>query len=52
MTKNFIESLDNFALNFDKLKDKNSIIPFSIPNYQSIRRKSIMMAIYNIKNIK
>ena len=26
MTKNFIESLDNFALNFDKLKDNHAFM--------------------------
>ena len=34
---------------YDKLKDKNSVIPFSLPNYQSIRGKPIMMVIYNTK---
>ena len=37
---------------YDKLKDKNSVIPFSLPNYKSIRGKPIMMVIYNTKKHK
>ena len=37
---------------FDKINDKTSVIPFSLPNYKYIRSKPIMMVIYNKKKHK
>ena len=37
---------------FDKINDKTSVIPFSLPNYKYIRAKPIMMVIYNKKKHK
>ena len=37
---------------FDKINDKTSVIPFSLPNYKYIRPKPIMMVIYNKKKHK
>ena len=37
---------------FEKLNDKTSVIPFSLPNYKYVRPKPIMMLIYDRKKHK
>ena len=37
---------------FEKLNDKSSVIPFSLPNYKYVRPKPIMMLIYDRKKHK